>query len=93
MIVKLQYHCEELKTSQQFMSIHNWSLINSDNLMDEIKINDKLNRIFLITAPDPISSILVKDIYGIIEHSALSRIIQRRKKEDYQLQQDTIYII
>ena len=53
-IGKIKYHKKELEESPQIIKTRSQDFINSDNLMHEIKRNEKLAQIFKLLDPDKI---------------------------------------
>ena len=72
-IGKIKYHKKELKESPQIIKTRSQDFINSDNLMHEIKRNEKLAQIFKLLDPDKIvmNKILIK--------KAQTKMVQTKK--------------
>ena len=92
MIVKLQFHSRSISTNEQFIKIRKWDLINSDNFMSEIKECENLNLIFHSSDPEFIASTIVYEYNRIINKLAPARVVQRRNKDDFCLDQEAAEI-
>ena len=58
-IVKAWYHSTALCAQEQFRHVRNWSLVNSDRLMDEIHKSEQLNKVFKLEYPDEVMEIII----------------------------------
>ena len=86
--VKLQLHTKEIKDNIQFIKIREWKALTADNLMQKIKENERINKIFHYEDPEIVAKILIEEMNAIIEEIAPIRIVQRKGNEAERLNEE-----
>ena len=81
-MVLAQIHAKDIEDKPQFIRVRDWSLVTSENIMREIKENERLNGIFNYQDPDIVAEILVEELNNILEKIAPSKVVQMRKENN-----------